>query len=137
MIVMKEKRLKKTILVADDEPQVLDFLERKLAAEGFEVLKALDGREAFEKAKTHSPDLLLLDILMPEMDGSDVAKKLQFYPSLASIPIIFLSGIIAEEKKDPKISEVNIGGQNFIAIAKPFPFELLLQEIQRIFSRRF
>lgn len=69
------------ILVADDEPEVLEIMAKKIAHHGFDVVSALDGLEAWEKIQSESPDIILLDLNMPKMNGFEVLKALRDHPS--------------------------------------------------------
>lgn len=80
---------KKTILVVDDEKDLLDLIEYNLKKEGFKVLKAENGKEGIEVAKEHKPDLVLLDIMMPKMDGLEAVEIMRKDDDLKRIPIIF------------------------------------------------
>jgi len=81
----------KTILVVDDEKDLLDLIEYNLKKEGFNVLKAENGEEGIERAKEFHPDLVLMDIMMPKMDGMEAVEKMRKDDELKSIPIIFLT----------------------------------------------
>jgi len=80
-----------TILVVDDDPVIQKLLEVNFSIEGYQVEVAGDGLEALEKAKAVSPDLIVLDVMMPRMNGLEAAKALKADPETASIPIIMLS----------------------------------------------
>ena len=84
----------KTILVVDDEQHVVHVVSAMLTRKGHEVMVASNGREALETIETCQPDLLLLDIVMPEMDGATLAKELQKRPETKDIPIVFLTGLV-------------------------------------------
>ncbi len=84
------------ILLADDEQDIIEFLGRILYREGFEVVSATNGEACFDLAKKVHPDLILLDINMPNMDGGEVARRLSEDKATMNIPIIFVSGIIAK-----------------------------------------
>lgn len=82
------------ILIADDEPAVLEIMSRKVASSGFKVFTAKDGKEAWEKIQEHQPDLVLLDLIMPEMDGFAVLSELRKHPpSNKWIPAIIISAL--------------------------------------------
>lgn len=81
------------ILVVDDEPDSITFVETILKKEGFTVLSASDGLEGFEKAKQEIPDLIVLDVQMPKMDGFEVFNKLRKEESTRNISIVMLTGI--------------------------------------------
>ena len=82
---------KQTILVVDDETDLLDLIEYNLKKEGFDVLKAENGEEGIAVAKKHEPDLVLLDIMMPKMDGMQAVEEMRKDNQLKNIPIIFLT----------------------------------------------
>lgn len=114
--------MQKVILAVDDEPVNLDLLEAVLLPEGFYVEKAMSGEEALEKIKTIQPALILLDIMMPGMNGYTVCERIKADTRLPYMPIIFLTA----KYKDPKdlIHGLDIGGDDYIG--KPFnPPELL------------
>jgi CheY-like chemotaxis protein len=81
------------ILVVDDEPSVIDVLTRFLRREGYNVSTASNGREALDKVQQEAPDLILLDVVMPIMDGFAACQRLKEDPQTALIPIVFLSGL--------------------------------------------
>jgi class 3 adenylate cyclase len=112
----------KVILAVDDEPQNLELLEAVLLPEGFKVKTATNGEETLKKIKQTAPDLILLDIMMPDMNGFEVCSRIRADTKLPYIPIIFLTA----KHKDPKdmIHGLDIGGDDYIG--KPFnPPELL------------
>ena len=84
------------VLVADDEERILNFLRSKLKASGYDVLTASDGREALEQAQAQDPDLVVLDLLMPVMDGFETLKQLR---SFSEMPVIILSARAADAEK--------------------------------------
>ena len=88
---------KSRILVVDDEPGIVDIARANLEGYGYTVIAAHDGEEALEKVKTEKPDLVVLDILMPEMDGWDVLERIESDPELAGIPVIMLTARASDE----------------------------------------
>ena len=82
---------KKRILIVDDEKDFTDTLSMRLEALGFDIIKAYTGKEGIEKAHAERPDLIILDIMMPEMNGYDVCRKLKIDDKYKSIPIIILT----------------------------------------------
>jgi DNA-binding response OmpR family regulator len=119
---------KKKILIVDDEKDILLMLEKRLSAEGYYVMTADNGKDAITIAKSESPDLIILDVVMPGMEGDEVAEKLKEHPSTQKIPVIFLTAIIG--KTESRKKDHIIGG-NFI-FAKPFESEELLDEIKTL-----
>jgi len=121
------------ILVVEDEPDTLEFLCEMLEGEGYAVEPAADGPAALEKAKEQLPDLVLLDIMMPVMDGLEVCDRLRFDPKTRDVPIIFLTG-----KGDPDASALASVLDAYAYIKKPFSVDDLLAEVRNcmnIFGR--
>ena len=121
----------KTILVVDDEKEVLDWLEKKLSGANYTVLRALAAKEALEKARKSKPDMILMDIVLPDMEGSEVVRILAEDRATGHIPVIFMSGIISKEEERTEL-ELNVGGRLYRAVSKPFEFEELLREIKQV-----
>lgn len=88
---------KNRILVVDDEPGIVDIARANLEGHGYIVIGAYDGEEALEKINAEKPDLVILDILMPEMDGWDVLERIESNPELAGIPVIMLTARVSDE----------------------------------------
>ena len=86
----------KKILIADDEPDILEILEYNLSAEGYKVIKARDGDEALELSKKEHPDLIVLDVMMPRKTGMDVCRILRAQPEFADTLIIILTALSDE-----------------------------------------
>ena len=85
---------KTTVLMADDEPAILEIMSKKVAAAGFHVVTAKDGQEAWEKIQSENPDVVVLDMVMPQMDGISVLSKLRASPpSKKWIPVIIISAL--------------------------------------------
>ena len=115
--------MKPKILVVDDEPDARELIEVNLKAAGFDVLSAASGRQALEKARASLPALVLLDVMLPEMDGLEVCKGLRRDPKTAFIPIIMLTARAAEIDR---IVGLELGADDYIT--KPFsPRELILR----------
>ncbi|MDY0087947.1 MAG: response regulator [Coriobacteriia bacterium] len=81
------------ILAVDDEPSIVRLVKAALTTRGYDVVEAHDGHEALDKVALEKPDLIVLDIMMPKMDGREVARRLAANPATAKIPIVFLSAI--------------------------------------------
>jgi signal transduction histidine kinase len=103
-----------TILVADDEPDMLRFLKSQLSAH-FRVLEAVDGQQAIEKANQFLPDIILLDMMMPEKDGLQACREIREHTSTSSIPIVLLT---ARADEETKLAALAAGASDFLA--KPF-----------------
>jgi DNA-binding response OmpR family regulator len=118
----------KKILTVDDDPVTLKLLEQHLVGAGYQVLQAKDGATAIATAREQSPDLILLDITMPGMDGGQIAQELKKNLQTKNVPIIFLTGILSREEEIEKGGV--IGGNVFIA--KPYDPSELLAAIKRV-----
>lgn len=122
---------KEDILIVDDTPENLRLLSRMLEQQGYNVRKALSGQMALTAVETVSPDLILLDIMMPNMDGYEVCETLKSNPKTAKIPVIFLSAL--SEAFD-KVKAFTVGGSDFIT--KPFQVEEVLIRVQNQLALR-
>lgn len=116
---------KEDILVVDDTPENLRLLSSFLVNEGYNVRKALTGQMALTAMDTVLPDLILLDIMMPVMDGYQVCEKLKSNPKTAEIPVIFLSAL---NDAFDKVKAFTVGGADYIT--KPFQFEEVLARVR-------
>jgi len=123
--------LKADILIVDDTPENLRFLSTMLAEQGYEVRKALNGPMALATVQADPPDLILLDIKMPQMNGFEVCERLKSVDITRDIPVIFLSAL--DDVLD-KVKAFNIGGVDYIT--KPFQFEEVLARVENQLSIR-
>jgi two-component system response regulator VicR len=112
------------LLVVDDEPNITRILAYELKKEGYDIIIANDGREALERTKNEKPDLIVSDIMMPNMDGYDFCRQLKEDPNLRSIPFIFLT---AKTAMDNKVYGYSIGAQKYLT--KPVNKEELLKAV--------
>ena len=119
----------KKILLVDDEPNIVILLEARLKANGYEVLSAGDGLTALEKAKKEKPDLIILDLMLPKMDGYKVCGLLKKDARYAKIPILMFTARAQEE--DRRLGE-EVGANAYLT--KPFEPEVLLDKIQKLIS---
>jgi CheY-like chemotaxis protein len=121
----------KRILVVDDEKKIRELLELRLIAAGYEVVQASDGEAGVAQAKAYQPDLILMDVMMPKMDGAEAVKCLQEDPATKDIPVIFLTAIITKEEEENQSfgAQMNVPQHRFIA--KPFDPKILLAEIKK------
>ena len=123
---MSGKKLKKVLLV-DDEDDFLEFLKKILSCR-YQVLTASTGAQGLQVAKKSLPDVIILDINLPDMRGEEVRKRLQKDPLTSHIPIIYLTGILTKE--DEQILNRLAGGVH--ALSKPVKSEELLQVIEEV-----
>ena len=123
--------MKQKILVVDDEPDAVELIEFNLIGAGFEVITAEDGTEAVKKARRSLPDLILLDLMLPEVDGLEVCKILRRDPATSGIPIIMLTAKAAEIDR---VLGLELGADDYVT--KPFsPRELVLR-VKNLLTRR-
>lgn len=118
------------ILVIDDEHDILDTVSARLIAAGYAVVTADTGEGGFAKAVKEKPDLILLDIMLPDIDGGVVAAKLRANVLTKKIPVIFLTCIVSDKEIEGKDT---IGGNMFIA--KPFKSDELLAKIRDVLEK--
>jgi DNA-binding response OmpR family regulator len=115
------------ILVIDDEPMTCDLLKMLFIKEGMDVLSALDGYEALRKAASYQPDVILLDLMMPGLDGWDTYSKLR---EISHVPVLILSAI---QTKDEIVRGLNLGADDYIT--KPFHPQELVERVRRSINR--
>ncbi len=117
------------ILAIDDDPAVTSLIKRGLTYEGFTVETASSGEAALELARDHSPDLIILDIMMPGMDGLDVLRRLR--SADATLPVLMLT---AKDAPADQIQALELGADDYVV--KPFTFEVLLARVRVLLRRR-
>jgi DNA-binding response OmpR family regulator len=122
---------KSKILVVDDEQDQLSILDMTLSKAGFVVITADNGKDALLLAQSESPDLIILDLSMPGMDGTDVAQTLKLRDQTKDLPIIFLTGLFDKKQEEKKGQMI---GQNLV-IAKPFEPTNLIALITKMLSK--
>ncbi len=117
----------KRILVVDDEKRMIDFIRMNLELEGYQVLEAHNGLEALEMIRTQLPDLVLLDVMMPELDGFETLKMLREF---SNVPVIMLT---AKGEEDDKVYGLELGADDYIT--KPFGSRELSSRIRAVLRR--
>lgn len=118
---------RKKILVADDEPDVVDLIQTRLTISGYDVIAASDGLAALEKAKQEHPDLIVLDIMMPKLDGLNICRMLKFDSKYKNIRIILLTARVQDYDR---LLGQEVGADAYLT--KPFDGEVLLHTIKRL-----
>lgn len=121
-IVEKDK---KTILVVDDEKNIMDLLVFNLQKEGYNTLEAYDGITAVDIALKEKPDLILLDVMIPKLDGISVCKKIRYALNISNIPILMIS---ARDTESDKIVGLEMGADDYIT--KPFQIREVMARIK-------
>ncbi len=119
------------ILVVDDEPDIVEFLSYNLRKEGFEVVTAQDGEEALEVARREKPDIILLDIMMPYLDGVEVCRLLRQEAEFRDTLIAFLT---ARNEDYSQIAALDVGGDDYIT--KPIRPRVLISRIKALLRRK-
>ena len=130
-IILLKKEMKNRILFVDDEVDITEFLCYNFNKKGFEVKKANDAFQALDVLKDWTPDILVSDILMPEMDGIALCNQLKRRENLKHIPVVFLSAISDDYKV---LSAMNSGADHFIS--KPVKVDLLVRVIDQILENK-
>lgn len=115
------------ILIVDDEPSIRRFVGAGLRAEGFEVTETVDGEQAVQAVEESSPDLMILDIMMPKMDGFEVCRRVREW---SHVPIIMLS-VMGEEQD--KVKSLRVGADDYLV--KPFGIQELVARVEAVLPR--
>lgn len=121
---------KQKVLIVDDEKDIVKLLEYNLKKEGFAAVSAFDGAQALEKAESEHPDLILLDVMLPEVDGLEVCKQLKKDPATRSIPVIMLT---ARSQETDKVIGLELGADDYVT--KPFGVRELLARVKALLRR--
>lgn len=117
----------KMILVVDDEVDLVDALAMRLENDGYDVIKALDGKEGYEKAQASKPDAVILDLRMPRMDGFQVCRLLKFDETLKDIKVLILT---AHNSESARKSCRDVGADALLP--KPYEYAELLQTVRQL-----
>lgn len=112
----------KTILLVDDDLTLREMYEERMKAEGFNIIQATNGEEALKKAKEANPDVILLDIMMPKVNGFDVLKELKSNPELKDIPVIVLTALIQDVDR---VQGKKLGATDYIVKSETMPGEVI------------
>lgn len=136
---MRERDEGKTILVVDDEPHVVAYLEMLLHDQGHATVSARDGREGLEKAKEHAPDLICLDITMPEESGIRMYRNLREDPELARIPVVVVTAVTGLGG-DPEPFRAFLSSRKHLRppdgfFSKPIEREKFLERVSELLAR--
>ena len=122
--------MQERVLVVDDDPDILQFVRMNLELEGFDTATATNGRLALDTARELPPDLVLLDVMMPEMDGLTVLRRLRSSPATANVPVILLT---AKALAEDRVTGLNLGADDYIT--KPFDVEELMARVRTVLRR--
>lgn len=121
----------KKILIVDDEPDIIEILRFRLEKKGYRVVAAFDGEEALDQVEKEQPDLIVLDLMMPKMDGAEVCRRLKRNPAYQEIPIIMLT---AKARDVDKMEGISLGADDYIV--KPYDAQVLFKSMEEILKLR-
>ena len=119
--------MRNRILVVEDDPELIELLKFNLSKAGFQVGVATDGAKALQQVRTHPPDLVLLDLMLPELDGLAVCEILRRDPATRSLPVIILTAVSSQLGR---VAGMGAGANDYIT--KPFGLKDLLERIQTV-----
>ncbi|WP_457972495.1 response regulator transcription factor [Arthrobacter sp. D1-17] len=125
---MKKNGAEAKLLVVDDEPNIRELLSTSLRFAGFEVVSAGNGREALAAAESHAPDLAVLDVMLPDMDGFTVTRRLR--AAGKHFPVLFLT---AKDDTEDKVTGLTVGGDDYVT--KPFSLDEVVARIRAVLRR--
>ena len=125
---MKKTGPEAKLLVVDDEPNIRELLSTSLRFAGFDVVAAGNGRDALAAAETHNPDLAVLDVMLPDMDGFTVTRRLR--AAGRHFPVVFLT---ARDDTDDKVTGLTVGGDDYVT--KPFSLDEVVARIRAVLRR--
>jgi two-component system alkaline phosphatase synthesis response regulator PhoP len=127
-----DDEMKIRVLIVDDEPDIVDLLKYNLQSNGYDCLVANNGEKALDLVEKHKPDLVLLDVMMPKMDGMEVCRRIKENPKLSDTFIIFLT---ARGEEYSEIAGFELGADDYIT--KPIKPRLLVSRIKAVLKRKF
>jgi len=126
---MENTVIKKKILVVEDEETLLELESILLTSKGYNVEVAMDGKSALELVANMKPDLVLLDIMIPEIDGFEVCRQIKANEATRHIPVVMLT---AKKSRDDRVMSEQVGADLYIT--KPFKTSMVIESIQRLLS---
>lgn len=123
-------KMKTKILLVDDEEDILDLLEYNLEKEGYEIIRAMNGNQAIEVAQKELPDMILMDVMMPDLDGIEACRRIRGIQGLEKIFVVFLT---ARSEEYSEVAGFDAGGDDYIS--KPIKPRILISRIKAILRR--
>jgi CheY-like chemotaxis protein len=124
--------MKKKILVVDDDPTSLRSVESMLISSGYEVRTSVGAEDIEQRVKDVAPDLIVMDLMMPNTDGNQAVKKLKNNPVLKGVPVIFLTALKMRDDDRGIDFEVNVGNVSYRTLTKPVDSKTLTAEIEKL-----
>ncbi len=125
----------KKILIVDDDVDIIDLLEHRLKKSNYEVIFSSDGDKGVRKAVEQKPDLIIMDVMMPNMPGGEAVKLLKSVEVTRNIPVLFFTSINTYLPKGTDLNQINVDGQLYPAITKPFEPAKLLTVIKTLIGQ--
>ncbi len=125
----------KKILIVDDDADLVELAANRLKKNNYDVITAHNGNEGFNKAVELQPDLIIMDVMMPDLSGGEVVKLLKTNYITREIPVLFFTVLATNLPSDSKLDEINVCGQLYPAITKPFEPNKLLSAIKSLLSQ--
>jgi CheY-like chemotaxis protein len=128
----------KKILIVDDDVDIIDLVENRLKKNNYDVIFANNGSDGIKKAVEQKPDLIIMDILMPQMTGGEAVKILKSFEGTQNIPILFFTAMTLNSNlsQGSDIDQVNVDGIFYPAISKPFEPDKLLSTIKSLLNKK-
>jgi CheY-like chemotaxis protein len=124
----------KKILIVDDNPEIIKLLKHLLEIKGYEIIAAEEGQSGVKKALEESPDLIIMDIMMPKMSGGEAVKVLKSNKKTKDIPVIFLTGYFGHPDENEEHKGINVDGNVYPCMSKPVRrnelFDFVSQQLQ-------
>lgn len=121
----------KRVLIIEDDPDISDVLTYNLNRDGYQTLKAMDGVDGLKKAREEKPDLIILDLMLPQKDGIEVCRELRYNPATRNTPILILT---AKSSEGDQLVGFSIGADDYVT--KPFSVKVLMQRVRVLINRR-
>ena len=127
-------KTRKKILVVDDNPVIQRLYRRIFENAGYEVQEAYSGEECLRSVAGKVPDIILMDVILPDVDGKDVVQKINSQESARDVPVIFVTNTLSAEK-DKGYETITIDGRNYRAFAKPIHVSKLISVVRKEYNR--
>ena len=122
----------KKILIIDDDPDIVELIKNRLQQHGYEIVSCNDGDSGVKKAVASLPDLIIMDVMMPNLSGGEAVKLLKSNTITQHIPIIFFTALATSLADDTGLAQINVDGKLYLALSKPFDPNKLLAAIKSL-----
>ncbi len=122
--------VRKKILIIDDDVDIIDLVENRLKKNNYDVITANDGDNGIKKAIQLKPDLIIMDVMMPQMNGGEAVKLLKSNEVTKNIPVLFFTAMVSYSSNSTELEQINVNGQLYPALMKPFEPNKLLSAVK-------